>query len=299
MHNAFYMLFIFDVIVTVAVLLALTAAAFADIKTREIPDWISYGLIFFVGATRILEVIITRDVTLLTTSLLVFGLFAAFGTVMYLTRQWGGGDTKLLAGFGLAFAQAPSYLVVESVLPFPAVILINILLIGALYGAGAAIVLAIKHRKAFKRAFKKEKEVPKMKRMKLMVWCLAVIFGLLTITLNLPQAQQMLFGLLALVLLALPYITIAIKSVEHACMYTSLTPSQLTEGDWIQDDVYKGKKLLYKVKAYGIDKRSIQKLINAKIKKVIVKEGVPFVPSFWIAIVITLLIGDVLFLGLF
>jgi len=78
-------------------------------------------------------------------------------------------------------------------------------------------------------------------------------------------------------------------------MYKKLQSSQLTEGDWVQNNIYKNKKLLYKVNPYGIDLKSINILKKAKIKQVLVKEGIPFIPSFLIGTIITLILGNIIF----
>jgi hypothetical protein len=79
-------------------------------------------------------------------------------------------------------------------------------------------------------------------------------------------------------------------------MYKKINPKNLMEGDWVQGDIYKNKKLIYKEDPLGINKKSINLLIKHKIKQVIVKEGIPFVPSFLIGTIATLILGSVIFL---
>ena len=53
-------------------------------------------------------------------------------------------------------------------------------------------------------------------------------------------------------------------------------------------------------KDLGIEKKQIKKLMvfyrEGKIKKILIKEGIPFVPSFLIAFVITLVYGNIVLL---
>ena len=65
---------------------------------------------------------------------------------------------------------------------------------------------------------------------------------------------------------------------------------KLTEGDWIAEDVKVNGKIICSPKDLGISKEQIKKLKHHNIKKVLVKEGIPFVPSFLIAFVVTSLI---------
>ena len=67
-------------------------------------------------------------------------------------------------------------------------------------------------------------------------------------------------------------------------------------------DIVVNKKYITGPKDLGIEKKQLKKLINyykkGKIKRVLIKIGIPFVPSFLIAYLITLWIGNVLLLFL-
>tara|TARA_Y100000310_G_scaffold340574_1_gene436884 strand:- start:473 stop:1351 length:879 start_codon:yes stop_codon:yes gene_type:complete len=292
------MIGLFDIIIVVAVLITLLLASISDLKTREIPDWLSYGLLFFVISTRAIESILEKNASHIISTLIVFAIFFAFGSLMYFTRQWGGGDTKLIASTGAAFAKSPAYLTLKSTLPFPLILIFNILIIGAIYGSIYAIYLAVKHKKAFKKEYAKINSDKNIAKLKVIILLLAILL-VLTSFIFMPGPIKLIGGIIALFLLLMPYIFISIKSVEISCMQKELKPSELMEGDWVIKDVMKGKKLLYEVNPYGIDKKSIEKLKKQKIKSVLVREGIPFVPSFLVGSIITLIIGEVLFLPLF
>ena len=92
------------------------------------------------------------------------------------------------------------------------------------------------------------------------------------------------------------YVWIFVKSIEKSSMYKLVEPNKLTEGDWIVKDVYINKQYITGPKDLGIEKKQIKLLIEAykrkKIGKVLIKEGIPFVPSFLIAFIITFVIGN-------
>src|SRR3989338_5965028 len=83
-------------------LAALLAASYTDLKTREVPDWLSYGLIFSALGIRALFSLGELDGGILLRGLAGFAVFVAIAYLMYYTRQWGGGDSKLLMGLGAA-----------------------------------------------------------------------------------------------------------------------------------------------------------------------------------------------------
>jgi len=92
------------------------------------------------------------------------------------------------------------------------------------------------------------------------------------------------------------YLWVAVKSVENSCMLKYVKPMQLTEGDWIAKDIKIGGKYITGPKDLGIEKKNIRKLVEfykkGKIKKVLIKEGIPFVPSFLAGWLMTVFFGN-------
>ena len=96
------------------------------------------------------------------------------------------------------------------------------------------------------------------------------------------------------------YMWLFVKAIEKVAMLKYVTPDKLTEGDWIAQEVkYKGK-VITGPKDLGIEKKQIKKLVSLykkkKLKKILIKEGIPFVPSFLIAFIITIIYGNLLML---
>ena len=105
---------------------------------------------------------------------------------------------------------------------------------------------------------------------------------------------------LALIIAVTFYLWIIMKSVESSCMLKLVNPKKITEGDWIAKVIKVNGKYIAGPKDLGIEKKQIKKLIQLhkkrKIKNVLVKEGIPFVPSFLIAYIVTLVLGNLVFL---
>ena len=83
-------------------------------------------------------------------------------------------------------------------------------------------------------------------------------------------------------------------------MYKQVSVEKLTEGDWIAKDVIIGKKKICGPDDLGATKQHIRQLIalkrQKKISNVLIKEGIPFVPSFLIAFVLTYIFGNLFLL---
>jgi hypothetical protein len=100
--------------------------------------------------------------------------------------------------------------------------------------------------------------------------------------------RGMILGL-GLIIVVSFYLFLYIKSVEKVCMQKYVKPSELTEGDWIVENIVIKKKVIASPKDLGVSKKQIEQLIKlykeGKVKKVLIKEGIPFVPSFLLGLV--------------
>jgi len=279
-----------DILLIIITVIWLTFASISDLKTREVPDWISFSLIIIAVAFLLIQVISERSLKLLINPL-IFGItFTIIAYTMYYTKQWGGGDTKLLIPLGIIFSTYPELNYFNPILnfPFPMILLINIFVIGTLYSLFYSFYLAIKHKERFIKEFKKNE----FKKAKIIAVILAL--SLVIITIYLPYPKNILFLLLALLMLITPYLIAFVKSVEKSCMLEKVSTSKLTEGDWVMEDIYHNKKLILSKNNLGVTRNEIE--IIKKIKKeVLVKNGLPFIPSFLIAVIVSLIFGSLFF----
>lgn len=272
--------------------IALLIGSVTDLKTREVPDWLNYGLVISgVGLNLLFSVVYSNSSFIINS---IIGLLVFFGIayIMFYAGQWGGGDSKILMGLGAMIGIDASFKT-QFLLWF----FINALLIGAVYGLLWSIFLVIKNKKRFLREFMKissEKNIAKAKKGILagLILLLAVFF-----IIELYYVKMLLLSF-AFLILATFYLWIFVKAIEKSAMYKLVEPSKLTEGDWIVNDVFVGRQYICGPKDLGIGKRQIRKLIElykkGKVRKILIKEGIPFVPSFFIAFVITLIWGNLL-----
>ncbi|MFC2016577.1 prepilin peptidase [Chloroflexota bacterium] len=273
---------------------ALLIASYTDIKTREVPDWVNFGLIGIGFGISMIFSVIYWKINFILASIIGFTAFFALAWIMFYTGQWGGGDSKILMGLGALIG-----IDIFSKNFFLAHFLVNALLVGALYGILWSIFSIFKNKKKFSNNFKKAINSKKTKLAKKILSILFIILVLLAVLV--PDKFVKLMALyLALISIITFYLWIAIKSVENACMLKYVLPQQLTEGDWIAKDVKVNGKYITGPKDLGIEKKKIKKLIalykQRKVKKILIKEGIPFVPSFFVAYIVTLIYGNLMFL---
>ena len=273
--------------------IVLFIGSYTDFKTREVPDWVNFGLIGIGFGINLLFSAIYWKINFILASIAGFGIFFALAWLMFYFGQWGGGDSKMLMGLGALFGI--DFLVKRF---FLVNFLANALIIGALYGILWSIFLIFKNKRRFVKIFKssmKNKKVALAKKIILALFIILILFSVI-----IPDGFIRLMSLYLAVVIALTfYLWVTVKAVESSCMLKYVKPQQLTEGDWIAKDVKVSGKYITGPKDLGIEKKKIRKLIElykkGKVKKILIKEGIPFVPSFFIAYVITLAYGNLVF----
>lgn len=274
-------------------LIALIIGSITDIKKREVNDYLSYGLIIISFGISIIYSVLTGTAYILQTVMgFIIGLGIAYA--MFYLGQWGGGDSKLLMGLGAVFG----FNVIEnnlfgeknlSLILF----LINIIIAGAIYGLIYSIFLAVKNRKNFLKNLNSwiEKKEIRIARMTLLGF---TIITILIILFYVPVEYKIIFLGLVSMLFFIFYMWLFVKIIEESCMIKKISVKKLTEGDWIYENIYTGKKYIAGPKDLGISKEQIELLKKSNIKKVLIKEGIPFIPAFLIAFILTIIMYYIL-----
>lgn len=276
----------FEIILVIIVVLVLLISSLIDLKTREIPDTLSIGLIVVAIIFKILHAYEISDFSILINSLIGFLVFFGISLILYYTRQWGGGDAKLFMALGIAFPYYPRELTIFNPnlsVNFMLIIVFNMLLFGFLFGVFYMVYLLIKNKK-------------KLKKLDLKVNKLYFLLPIALVILSLffQYELKILLLLLAFLILIYPALFKMVKFVENEILTFRLKISKLTEGDWVLHDVFYKKRKLYSKKSPGITQKQIELFKKYKIKDVIVREGIPFVPAILLAVIFSLIFGILL-----
>ncbi|MEK6928152.1 MAG: prepilin peptidase [Nanoarchaeota archaeon] len=250
-------------------LVAVVFATFNDLKKREVANWINYSLLGVALIFRFGWALNLGEWDYLFYGFLGVAIMFVIGNLFYYTQAFAGGDAKLLIALGAVFPYG-SYLEVA----IYDILFIGVLLIvGLFYSLIYSAVLSGMNFGKFSRAF--SLQVRKNKWMFLVGWILAlllIIWG---------EAIIMYLGALIFIL---PLLFSYLRAVEESCLIMEMKPSELSEGEWLNSDVKIGGKWIRK-SVHGLSNEDI-KWIRKHGKKVIVRQGIPFVPAFLIAILI-------------
>ncbi|MBD3309600.1 hypothetical protein GF351_00085 [Candidatus Woesearchaeota archaeon] len=284
-----------DIFIVPLCVLALAVGSYSDIRIREVPDWLSFGLIYAGLGLRAVYSAVMWQWEPLAFGMAGFFAFLAIAYLMFYTGQWGGGDSKLLMGLG---AMIGIDFLDLSGFPFLLVLLMNILIIGAAYGICWSIFLAVKHRKKFARRYRKLISSPSAQASKRIILLASAVILTGVFFFHDIVIRMLLVTLVAILVLTV-YLWVFAKAVEQSCMIRPIDPEKLTEGDWIEKEVKVDGNHIAGPKDLGVDRKQIRKLVRLKrqgrIKKIIIKEGIPFLPSFLIAYLVTLIFGNFVF----
>ncbi len=287
-------IFLSDVLIAAIALIWVFVATIQDIKKREVANWLSFSLIIIALSLRAIASIISGDAGYffwgVAATIILFGIANLF----YYSRIFAGGDAKLLIALGAAFATTPVFTPIIKtslsgipILPFNApfilVFIMNMLFVGSAYGLLFAVFLAFKNFSPFKKdCLKTGKRYAKW-----VVLC-ALFFGLLLLINRLYLSNDSALLIAGTLIAIFPFLFIFIKSVENTSMIKLVKPSELTEGDWLVNGVRIGRKVI-NPRFSGLDSNEIL-LLRKRNKKVMIKQGIPFVPVFLMALLISFFI---------
>ena len=290
-----------DAIIFILCMIMLIISSITDIRTREVPDFMNFIFISLGLGYHLFESLIYWTWLPIAESVLGLLVFLGLAYAMFYTGQWGGGDSKLLMGFGavlgipLAIPITNTFSYWLSNPPFIIVFVIMTFLVGAIYGLVWVLFHIIKNKK---KTFKRMGELLKEKQSVFAKKIVLVISILLFIGIIVFPAFQLkvFFALCAILIWSSLYLSVLIKAVEEICMTKKIPISKLTVGDWVVDEVNVNGERICGPDDLGIEKEQIEELKilsgMGKLKKITIREGIPFVPSFLMGFILTFFVID-------
>lgn len=270
---------------TIFAILAITILVLAsifDLKTREVPDYLSYSFISAALGISLLHSTYEREPLFFLLSIITAGIIFGLGYILYRAKQMGGADVKLLTALGVVFANQ-TFLN----LPLAFIFLFLVIILGSLYTFFWGLAIYIKNWKIANRKAKEFLQEKKLFRIGLMFFAL-LVFILLFFIEN-TNIKILLASFTLLCILSF-YLFIFIKVIENIHFIVKIPIDKLTEGDWLAKEVKINGKIICSTRSPCIDKKQIEILKKAKVDSVFIKVGIPFVPAILFATIATILI---------
>lgn len=255
-------------------------ASIQDFKKREVENWWVFSLVLIVSVFRIFWSI--TDWNIWPFVWLLIGLALGFGisSALYYSRMFAAGDFKLLiAMFSILPLSSLSFdwqINIFLMLGF----LVCFMFAGAIYGIFYTLYLSIRKFKSFKKEFLKQSLKYKYYLLiSLILFIVSLFVGYLF------DRVLVFFGIL---LIFSSVLLVYAKSVEEGCMNKKLKFSEVTIGDWLVNSVRIGNRII-KPHWQGLSEKEVN-LIRKGKKSVLIRDGIPFIPSFLLGFILLLLI---------
>lgn len=244
-------------------------ASIQDIKRREVDNWLNLLLIFSSFVFIFLYSIFSKDSNVIVFAIASLLIMFMLANLFYYGRVFAGGDAKLMFAMSALFVGTSFMSTIENIGFF----IMFLLIAGSVYGIFWGIGLFISN---FEKVKKRAKKNFKSVYFRYMVFAAIVLFVLSYVDFFFLYASVFLFLLVILFIFA--------KAIEGGAMIIEVSAKDLREGDWLSKDVKIGKSLI-KSSWEGLSKKDIYilKKLNRKVK---IKEGIPFVPVFFIALIL-------------
>ena len=256
-------------------LIWIIGAVLQDLRRREVDNLWNFSLIVFALAYRTSISVYTNDYWFILNGIIGFGIFLVLGNIFYYSRMFAGGDAKLLIALGTILPLSYGWLVNFKI--FGAFILL-FLVTGAFYVLIWSLFLVIFNFKKFSKEFRKQS------KNYWLMFIISLFFALLWIILII-FLDKINFISLAFVIILFPLLFVFAKAVEESCMIKSLSPSKITEGDWLYKDiVVNGKKI--EATWDGVSKKELKQIQTYSRRNILIKQGVPFTPGFLFGFII-------------
>ena len=251
-------------------------AVLQDLKRREVDNLWNFSLIAFALSYRLAFSVYTGNYWFFINGLLGLAIFLFLGNLFYYSRLFAGGDAKLVIALGTILPLSYSWITNFKIF---GLFVLLFLVMGSIYSLIWAMVLVLENINEFRKEIIKQ---IKSYRKLFYLFIVGAFVGLIVIYfLSNSLELGILFGL---VILLFPVLFVFAKGVEESGLKKWISPAKLTEGEWLYQDIVVGGK---KIKASwdGVSAEELR-LIKKKYKKdVLIKEGIPFTPSFLLAFI--------------
>jgi hypothetical protein len=251
-------------------------AVLQDLRRREVDNLWNFSLIGVALSYRLSVSIFTGNYFYFFNGVGGFLTFLFLGNLFYYSRLFAGGDAKLIIALGTVLPLSYDWLVNLKIF---GVFILSFLIAGSIYALLWSMTLVIINWRKFKKEFFRQWR--DYKRMFYFSIAFVVFWIFFVFLLN-----QSFLIFLGLIVLLFPLLFVFAKTVEESCMVRLVKPDRISEGDWLYEDVRINGKVI-KNNWQGVSRNELG-LIRKSSKKILIKYGIPFTPSFLFGFLILL-----------
>lgn len=246
-------------------------ASLQDLRSREVANWLTFSLLAFALTYRAFYAIHTDDWMFFLAGLGGFVAMYLLALGFYYGKVFAGGDAKLLMGFGALLPVSSLFNQLIFIVGFLLILFFS----GSVYSLIYSVFLIKRNVRGFKVFFVKH-----LHNRWIQTGFVCAVLASLFIGFAFPLTTLSIAFIVFL--LSVPFLSVYLLALEKSCMIKLTLAKDLTEGDWLDTKVKLGKVWIYP-SVHGLTQSQIKLLRRAK-KSVFIKEGIPFVPAFLLAL---------------
>lgn len=248
-------------------------AVLQDLRRREVDNIWNFSLIAIAIVYRASVSVFNGNYWFILNGIIGLGIFFIIGNIFYYSRMFAGGDAKLLMALGTILPLSYNWIINFKIF---GLFILLFLIFGSFYSLIYAIVLMFVNFTRFKKEFIKQ-----FKSYKKMFFISLIFVGVWVVLM--VALDFMIFSWIGLVILLFPVLFVFAKSVEETCLVKEVNYDKVTFGDWLYKSIKIRGKII-KADWEGLSEKEL-KLIQANKKKVWIKYGIPFTPSFLLGLI--------------
>ena len=260
--------------IEIIIILALAGSIIAglwDLRTTEVPDPLPIGMVVAGIAFWMASWLLGGDLNSLLLSLGVGTALLAIGLLLYKKGQWGGADAWILAAIGYMVPVCRGELFI---VPY----LFNFMLVSIAYTVVYSLVIGLLHASVFRHVAKDFAQ-----NIRILAGApVIVLVVLLVASAQVPQIIGLAPTIVPPIILLVLFWRYAVV-IERRVFKKKIPTGRLSVGDVLENGNW-----------VGLTERQVRKLKREK-RYVVIKDGMRFVPVFAIALVLTLLFGNLFF----
>ena len=250
--------------------ICLLIASIWDLLTTEVPDEIPYFMVFAGIVYWFVYGVITGEFIGLGYSLLFGTVLLGTGLILYMKGQWGEADAWILAAIGYMIP-----FIGKQIFMFD--YMLNFLIVSSVFTIIYSISLGFLNKQVFPVFMKNIRKWLKI------IWIAPLIF-IIPIVVFIGMFDIMPFICLGAVVFLVELFWIYAKTIEKKILKREIQTKELKAGDVLEDMKWIGLR--------GEDVRKIQE----QKERVVIKEGLRFVPVFLITFLVTIFYGNIFFM---
>ena len=245
--------------------IGIIVASFQDLKRREIDNWLNLFLVFGSLSFIIFKSIIEKNSDMVIQTGFFLLVMFIFANLFYYGRVFAGGDAKLLFAMTAFFLAESFYGTFTNIFTFIFLLMIS----GSIYGLGYSFFLYSKDASKINNEMREQYRNP-----------FFMYFFMIGVAFFIMGFVKWIFFPFSIIFLFLPVVYVFSKGLEKVSMIKTVSGKELREGDWLVEDVRVGKRLI-QADWDGLSSEEVD--LMSKLKKVKIKDGLPFAPAFLIA----------------